>query len=291
MSIDGSMQPPLSAVPNGRLSTVNAVMNESIETVNRPHRGGVLDFLLFLIVEMTKGASCGSVSLVHRGRMNTLATTGPNGGMVDTLHTRAGEGPAISATGSATSGTYLLADSSDVSVWPRFARLAREAEDIGSVLATVIRIDSKTRGVVTLVGRRHNALSGRDTPIEFIGAIAAAVRADLEMNRRDNHAAQLEQDLASAENKIVNLRRALESRDLIGQAKGILMCREGCGQEEAFRMLRVASQHLNRKVTEIVAAVIDENQASPAWRIGESVRALDRPVVPRGRTQGLIGLE
>ena len=270
---------------------MNAVMNESIEIVNRPHRGGVLDLLLFLIVEMTKGASCGSVSLVHRGCMHTLATTGPNGGMVDTLHYRAGEGPAISATRSTTSGTYLLADSSDVSVWPKFARLARKTEDIGSVLATVVRVDYKTHGVVTLVGRRHNALSGRDTPIMFIEAIAAAVRAELETNRKDNYAAQLEQDLASAENRILNLHRALESRDLISQAKGILMCRERCGDDEAFRMLRVASQHLNRKVTEIVAAVIDENGALPVSRIGESVRALDRTVVPRGNTPGLIGLE
>jgi ANTAR domain len=49
----------------------------------------------------------------------------------------------------------------------------------------------------------------------------------------------------------LHLVRAVENRDLIGQAKGILMEREGCSADEAFRMLVEASQHANRKVVDI----------------------------------------
>ena len=55
----------------------------------------------------------------------------------------------------------------------------------------------------------------------------------------------------SAARKIENLTVALESRDLIGQAKGILMERYKINGQEAFDLLVVASQRSNRKLREI----------------------------------------
>ena len=49
------------------------------------------------------------------------------------------------------------------------------------------------------------------------------------------------------------LREAIESRDVIGQAKGILMARESCTAEEAFEVLRRASQRENLKLRDIAA--------------------------------------
>jgi AmiR/NasT family two-component response regulator len=51
--------------------------------------------------------------------------------------------------------------------------------------------------------------------------------------------------------EIVTLRRALESRDVIGQAKGILMERRGIDEDEAFDVLRTASQALNVKLARV----------------------------------------
>jgi AmiR/NasT family two-component response regulator len=48
-----------------------------------------------------------------------------------------------------------------------------------------------------------------------------------------------------------NLRRAIDSRDVIGQAKGILMQRRGIGADEAFVLLRRTSQQLNVKLAEL----------------------------------------
>ena len=53
-----------------------------------------------------------------------------------------------------------------------------------------------------------------------------------------------------------NLREALESRDVIGQAKGILMARRGCTPEVAFEALRKASQQRNIKLREIAEQVV-----------------------------------
>ena len=49
---------------------------------------------------------------------------------------------------------------------------------------------------------------------------------------------------------------ALENRDVIGQAKGILMSRDGIDAHAAFEALREASQRLNLKVREVADQVI-----------------------------------
>lgn len=53
-----------------------------------------------------------------------------------------------------------------------------------------------------------------------------------------------------------NLRRALESRDLIGQAKGVIMASMGCSSDEAFQLIVKQSQHENRKATEVAAEIV-----------------------------------
>ena len=55
----------------------------------------------------------------------------------------------------------------------------------------------------------------------------------------------------SAARKQANLSVALESRDVIGQAKGILMERYKLDDRQAFDVLIAASQHTHRKLREI----------------------------------------
>lgn len=55
---------------------------------------------------------------------------------------------------------------------------------------------------------------------------------------------------------ISHLEEALGSRDTIGQAKGILMARQGLSANEAFDVLRRASQRSNRRLRDIAADVV-----------------------------------
>jgi AmiR/NasT family two-component response regulator len=55
----------------------------------------------------------------------------------------------------------------------------------------------------------------------------------------------------------INLRAALVNRDVIGQAKGILMERRGISADEAFDVLRRASQSLNIKLTTVAQTLVD----------------------------------
>ncbi|MBS3941423.1 MAG: GAF and ANTAR domain-containing protein [Actinobacteria bacterium] len=54
-----------------------------------------------------------------------------------------------------------------------------------------------------------------------------------------------------------NLKRALESRDVIGQAKGILMAQHQLTAEAAFELLRRTSQDQNVKLRELAAQVVE----------------------------------
>lgn len=72
-------------------------------------------------------------------------------------------------------------------------------------------------------------------------------------------AQDLEGRLQELEHQVATLRAALDSRDTIGMAKGILMAREKCTPEEAFRMLTRASQRENRKLAQIAAELVASN--------------------------------
>ena len=56
---------------------------------------------------------------------------------------------------------------------------------------------------------------------------------------------------------IEQLQEALQSRDVIGQAKGIIQTREHCGPDEAFERLRHLSQHRNIKLRDLAKAVVE----------------------------------
>ena len=74
--------------------------------------------------------------------------------------------------------------------------------------------------------------------------------------RRDHdHEVELRLHDEQHEFDVANLRQALESRDVIGQAKGIIMATMWCTADYAFNLLKQQSQAENRKLTEIAAEI------------------------------------
>jgi hypothetical protein len=59
------------------------------------------------------------------------------------------------------------------------------------------------------------------------------------------------------EQKVWQLSRAVRSRDVIGQAKGVLIGHYGISADAAFRVLVRLSQHTNTKLAEIAPALVD----------------------------------
>jgi GAF domain-containing protein len=57
-----------------------------------------------------------------------------------------------------------------------------------------------------------------------------------------------------------NLAKAMESRAVIEQAKGVIMATTGTGADQAFDLLRQQSQAENRKLRELAAEIVDRQQ-------------------------------
>ena len=61
-----------------------------------------------------------------------------------------------------------------------------------------------------------------------------------------------------------NLREAIATREIIGEAKGILMARQACTSDEAFDILRRASQRTNRKLRDIAVELVSTTESQQA---------------------------
>ncbi|MEA3218886.1 MAG: hypothetical protein QOJ19_5042 [Acidimicrobiia bacterium] len=77
---------------------------------------------------------------------------------------------------------------------------------------------------------------------------AAAAQAEARVMRERARVARTQSELLR---EVYHLQLAIQSRDVIGQAKGILMERQRITAERAFDVLRERSQHLNVKLFEI----------------------------------------
>ena len=60
---------------------------------------------------------------------------------------------------------------------------------------------------------------------------------------------------AAHDHEVDGLQQALESRDRIGQAKGVIMAALHCSADEAFALLVKQSQAENRKLTDVAADI------------------------------------
>jgi hypothetical protein len=70
----------------------------------------------------------------------------------------------------------------------------------------------------------------------------------------------LRQELAEARDKIANLERALTSSRRIGAAMGVLMYRHKITMDQAFDLLRVASQVTHRKLRDVAEDVLTSGE-------------------------------
>ncbi len=61
-------------------------------------------------------------------------------------------------------------------------------------------------------------------------------------------------------------------RELIGQAQGILMERERITADQAFDVLRRASQHLNVKLREIATRLVESGESPTTGPAGRRLR-------------------
>ena len=97
-----------------------------------------------------------------------------------------------------------------------------------------------------------------DDAKKYEAKLAALTRKSFDSIRQIYETSVLELALKMADDAEVRaqLEAALTSRSVIDQALGIIMGQNRCSSEEAFRLLRDASQNRNVKLRELAAAMV-----------------------------------
>jgi ANTAR domain-containing protein len=207
-----------------------------------------LEHVMRVTFAVVPDAAVVSVSLRSGdGRLHTPVETDPLGTELDALQNRHGHGPCMDAARGRGPGYTYSGDLAAEPNWPRFGPAAA-ALGYGSVLSTALVPDpagSRPEGALNIYSRPTGRL-GDETTRDV--ALVLATHASLAMAHTE--AVRL------ADLREIQLRRALESRDVIGQAKGILMHRRGISAEEAFELLRRTSQDLNTKLAELAVTLV-----------------------------------
>jgi hypothetical protein len=163
---------------------------------------------------------------------------------IDQMQIDTDQGPCLDA--STTGSTYYADDLIDDERWPTFAPLAVDA-GIRSVLAYSL---STTRpSALNLYSRLPAAFGATDRAQGQLFATLAHLALDSAEER------------ASDEQRTGNLIEALRTRELVGQAQGILMERERITADQAFDVLRRASQHMNIKLREVAATLVETGES------------------------------
>ncbi|HWC40287.1 MAG TPA: GAF and ANTAR domain-containing protein [Acidimicrobiales bacterium] len=182
-----------------------------------------------------------SVSSVDGGRVTTTVSTDAVAERVDAHQYQSDEGPCLNAirTGVETRIGSMVDDTR----WPRFRQLGAD-EGIRSCYSLPLLAGSETLGALNL----YSLGDSFGQPDEQAGRAFAEQAAVTLANSR---AYQRVRDLVDS------LSLALESRDVIGQAKGIIMERERCTAEQAFDILRSVSQSRHIKLRDLAQRVVD----------------------------------
>lgn len=184
------------------------------------------------------GAEHAGITLIDRGRLSTPAATSDLMLRVDAIQYEIREGPCLTAL--ADEPLVHVADLTTDARWPRFAERVAQL-GIHSILAFHLAARGRVLGALNLYAGRPHAF-GPDAG-EF-GALLSA------------HAAVV----LALITKVDNLDVAVRSRDVIGQAKGILMERYRITDQQAFELLVNASQATNTKVHDVAAHLADTGE-------------------------------
>jgi GAF domain-containing protein len=194
-----------------------------------------LDAMAQTAVETIGPAKYAGVNLYDHGNFEPQAVAGEPPLVLDMLQQETGTGPCIDS--SRDQVTIRVDDMATETRWPRYTERAL-ALGVASMLCVPLSVKEQQLGSVSLYATDRAAFTLAD---EYVARLFASQAA-----------------LALAEaHRAEQMRHALSSRDIIGQAKGILMERHRITADEAFGLLSKHSQRVNRKLADVARALTE----------------------------------
>jgi GAF domain-containing protein len=194
-----------------------------------------LEAIASTAVTMLSPARYAGLTILSRGELIPRATTGEPPLLLDRLQQRLGDGPCISAAKH--QSVFRIEDTLQDIRWPEFNAEAVRLK-VRSMLCVPLWIDERGLGALSLYADHAAAFNDLHERVTILLATFAAL-ALAEAQRADQ------------------MHDALGNRDVIGQAKGILMERHGIAADAAFGVLSRVSQAENMKLAEIACRFVE----------------------------------
>jgi transcriptional regulator with GAF, ATPase, and Fis domain len=237
--LDESEHPMLSTgsnnVHNANLATALSALAQGVSAAQ-----SVDDTLLSVTTAATDlidGADSADILVIagRKKQFRSYAATSDLPRRMDDMQEQAGEGPCIEA---ATRETAVRVDDMATETrWPRFCPSAFES-GVSSMLSFKLYTGHGIMGALNVFGKATNCFDDRDEEVGMMLATNAAVALQLANSREQ-------------------FESALASRDVIGQAKGMIMERFSVDAVQAFNLLVKLSQDSNRPVATISAQLVE----------------------------------
>jgi GAF domain-containing protein len=218
-----------------RVVLVDRTLNEVLTDVTRIAARGI------------PGAEATSITLLRNDKAFTAAHFGEMALAADELQYEHGYGPCMDA---GRGGVLLRVDDMRTEQrWPDYVAHVLQTSPVRSSLSIPLPYQGSSIGALNNYSTVPAAFASPESlraGLEVAEVVAVAVA-----NADAHH--QLGEQAR-------NMRVAMESRAVIEQAKGVLMAQRGVDDQQAFDMLRDASQRYNRKLREIAAGIVDSTQ-------------------------------
>ncbi len=202
-----------------------------------------LDRICHYLVRTVPGCDHAVVTLVKDHGFDSRASSDEVGPAVDAIQFEVEEGPCVQAIREHM--TLQVDDLTTEARWPNFSRRAFDTTGVRSMLAFRLFVSGDTLGSLNLYSKHPEAFTEESAAVGTIFATHAAVAL---------RAAQAKENLAQ-------LRQLVETRELIAQAKGILMGRQGISSETALEMLCRGADRLRIELRELARRVVEGEEA------------------------------
>ena len=154
---------------------------------------------------------------------------------MDRIQSETGEGPCVDAIKE--HEMFQTGRLSEELRWPAFTPRAVAESRVESILSLRLFAQEATMGALNLYSTQSDAFDDRDVAVATVFAAHAAVA-------------------WSTAQTIENLKAGLVTRQLIGQAVGLLMVRQDMSETDALDALRRASQRLNIKLRQLADSIV-----------------------------------
>jgi hypothetical protein len=222
----------------------------------------VVDGALRLVVALARvtvgGADGVSVSLRRHGHLATVAASDQTISDMDADQYATGEGPCVDAS---VKGHWFHVESLDNELrWPAFTPRARKL-GINAILSTPLLARDQPVGALNIYSRTQAAFRPKDQELASVFATEASTILT------DAGAGVSDEELAA------RFQQALRTREVIALAQGVVMEREGVGRDDAYTILRRASQRTDQSLRDRAEDVVaSAGQSGP----NPSARAMKR---------------